>query len=287
MPAEVTVAVHAGAVHLPSVGTIRLDGARGGLAVLSTSGDDITVRGGATRRVVEVTSRRPAEGWLPTRQLDCPGLDVVLDDNDPFRSRLGQPAEAVTAPAYERMGHLLGAALTVVGRQTPGYLDSITHALKVLTPLRADPLGRQRSGSSRDSYGAVGVGPVPDGDALAVLLIHEVQHLKFAAVADLCDLVEAEDRTRIRVGWRPDPRPVEAALTGAYAHMAVADVWRARSGAGASSGAAPAERFHHYRDMVISVINAIIHTSALTPDGRRFAETMLHTVESWAATEAL
>src|SRR5262249_52098937 len=155
----------------------------------------------------------PVEGWQPTHWLDCPGLRVTLDDSDPFRGDLGwQPADRTSDEARTALQRLLVEAWGGIQRETPRYAASIANALGVLTPLLADPLGRQRSGSNRNSYGAVGVGPVPDGDALAVLLIHEIQHVKFGALVDLCDLVDTRDPTTIRVSWRPDPRPVEAAL---------------------------------------------------------------------------
>ena len=67
---------------------------------------------------------------------------------------------------------------------------------------------------------------VPDDATLAVLLVHEVQHLKLSAVLDVCDLFDRDDTRTLGVPWRDDPRPVEGVLHGVYAHLAVADVWR-------------------------------------------------------------
>ena len=47
-----------------------------------------------------------------------------------------------------------------------------------------------------------------DGETLALLLIHEFQHVKLGAVLDLLDLCDPADRRLFYAPWRDDPRPL-------------------------------------------------------------------------------
>jgi HEXXH motif-containing protein len=106
---------------------------------------------------------------------------------------------------------------------------------------RRGPISDRTAGTaSRHAFGAVGTVPA-DADGLAVLLVHEFQHVKLGEVLELCDPSDPTTRIRLRVPWRPDPRPVEGVLQGTYAHLAIADIWRARSDAPA------VEHFRKYR----------------------------------------
>jgi uncharacterized protein len=68
-----------------------------------------------------------------------------------------------------------------------------------------------------------------DGETLALLLIHEFQHVKPGAMLDLFELCDPVAAGRLFYApWRDDPRPVEALLQGTYAHVGVTDYWRAR-----------------------------------------------------------
>lgn len=278
-PVRLEVPVHDGGVHLPSVGTALVDGER---AVVAVGADGaLTIgTGPVTRRIAHPD--RPAPGWLPLRRLAAEGLGVLLDDGDPHRGGLGwPPAGRIDDEQARRWDRLLAEALAGLRRDAPEYLPLITTALRVLTPLAADPSGRRHSGTSRDAYGAIGVGPVDDGRELAVLLVHEAQHLTFGAATDVVDLVRPGDPTLVRVRWRPDPRPVEAALTGAYAHLGVAAVWHGRIGGDPVDPGAAGE-FLRYRDAVREALDTIAATTALTDHGLRFTKAMVRTVESWS-----
>ena len=271
--------VRGGAVHLPSVGTALVDGDR----AVASVGDD----GGLTLTAGLVTIElpdpdRPAPAWRPLRRLEAGGLGILLDDGDPFRGSLGwPPAERLTDEQVGRFDRLVADALASIRRDAPAYVPLITTAVRVLTPLAADPSGRQHSGTSRDAYGAIGVGPVDDPDELAILLVHEAQHLTFGAAIDVDDLVRPGDPTLLRVRWRPDPRPVEAALTGAFAHLGIAAVWHGRVSGDRPPPGALGE-FVRYRDAVREALDAITATTALTEHGQRFTKAMARTVESWS-----
>jgi len=124
-----------------------------------------------------------------------------------------------------------------------------------------------------DAFGAVAAAPAGPAE-LAVLLVHEFQHAKLGALLDLYDLHDRDSDARITVGWKPEPRPVEAALQGAYAHAAVADVWRLRR---------VPELSAMYRRWTTDAIAALRGTGALTPLGTDFVDRLAATVESWGS----
>ncbi|GAA4458138.1 FxsB family cyclophane-forming radical SAM/SPASM peptide maturase [Phytohabitans houttuyneae] len=278
VPAELPVPVHNGVLHLPTIGTMVLDWGTTDTALVATRPGGFQVRGDGEAYSVGLGADEPAAGWQPTRQLDFAGRALLLDDTDPFRHGLGwPPADRISSAEAGRLQSLLIEARESVASEVPQYAVSLDVTMQTITPLAADPSGRLRSGSKRDAYGAVGIGPVPDADALAVLLVHEVQHLKFGALVDVYDLVDHSRRAFVRVGWRSDPRPVEAALTGTYAHLAVAEIWRAR----ADRTAAAAGNYLRYRQWITSALAAVERSGALTESGRRFVIAMRQTIASW------
>jgi len=106
-------------------------------------------------------------------------------------------------------------------------------------------------------------------------LVHELQHVKLGALLELCDLYDRNNLTTVSVPWRADPRPMEGALHGLYAHLAVADLWRRRRGA-------EAERtFDRYRAWVASAAGTLSGTAALTRAGERFVAGVRATVDGW------
>ncbi|BCB85357.1 hypothetical protein Psuf_026700 [Phytohabitans suffuscus] len=278
VPAELPVPVYDGALHLPTIGTMSLGGWDTDTVLVATRPGGFSVRVGGADHSVGLDVDEPASGWQPTRRLDFAGRSLLLDDTDPFRHGLGwPPADRMSPIEADRLQSLLAEARESVLNEVPRYATSLDVTMRTVTPLAADPSGRLRSGSKRDAYGAVGIGPVPDAESLAVLLVHEVQHLKFGALVDVYDLVDHSRRAFARVGWRPDPRPIEAALTGTYAHLAVADIWRVR----AARDAVARENFLRYRGWVSSALAQVEASGALTEDGRRFVVAMRETVESW------
>jgi uncharacterized protein len=99
------------------------------------------------------------------------------------------------------------------------------------------------------------------------LLLHEFQHVKLHALTNLHDLFDRSDQRRIKVPWRPDPRPIEGALHGTYAYLALTHLWRA-------SGPAWQARSAEQRDWVRSVADQLADADVLTADGQRFVAGM-------------
>lgn len=214
--------------------------------------------------------------WLPARTIDLGGHRVLLEDTDPLRAidpeliLSGRLDDAEVAAWQQR----LTAAIDVLRAEAPEYLPGITATLRAIVPLCHDHTGEQRSGSARSAFGAVALTPETP-EALALLLVHEVQHLKLGAVLEVCEMFDPRDRRRIRVPWRDDPRPIEGALQGAYSFLALADIWRRRPG--------PAAEATHalIRDRVGVVLGTLLGDTYLTPAGRRFATGMRAAMDRW------
>src|SRR5262249_53801314 len=112
------------------------------------------------------------------------------------------------------------------------------------------------------------------GEAVARLLLHEFQHMKLGAILDLFDLHDGSDTdAAYKVAWRVDPRPLESAMQGVYAHLAVALYWERR--AEATTDPAASDYLRHaalYASWVDDAVRRISHSRALTPLGRRWLE---------------
>jgi len=118
-------------------------------------------------------------------------------------------------------------------------------------------------------------------EALAVMLIHEMQHSVLGALLDLCELFDRSYAPRLKVAWRADLRPVEGVIQGTFAHLAVADVWRARAER-SGPGSDAANNFRLYRDWTADAIDVLTESGALTPAGKRFVDRMAQTLTSWS-----
>ncbi|WP_446209877.1 FxsB family cyclophane-forming radical SAM/SPASM peptide maturase [Micromonospora sp. IBSANI012] len=274
--AELTVPARDGALSLPTLGALTVD-ADEEAVLLSVHDGGFTARAGGRRITVRPGRPDLPDGWRPVRAAVADGHHVLLEDTDPYRDCFAVPVAArLPAAAADGWTRQLTRALRRVDVEAGGYAPGLRTLLRAVVPLRADEGGMQRSAAAGAAFGAVAVAPVGDDAALAVLLVHEVQHLKMHAVLDVCDLFDRHDRRRLTVPWRADPRPVEGVLHGTYAHLAVADVWRRRP------GGAAATTFRRYRDWTDGALDALLELGALTAAGERFAHRMRDTLDSWS-----
>ncbi|MFC0506764.1 FxsB family cyclophane-forming radical SAM/SPASM peptide maturase [Micromonospora costi] len=282
--ADLAVPVRDGVLDLPTVGALVVPDADRPAAVSVSAGGvrvragdtDVTVRPGDTAVTARPDGAGHPAGWRPVRRV--PGrAPVLIEDTDPYRDCYQDlpVAPRLSGPDAARWQRHLDAAIRRIDAEAGEYAPGVGAVLRAVVPLRPDRGGRQRSAAAATAFGAVAVTPAPDDAALAVLLVHEVQHLKLDGVLDVCDLVDRGDPRRVRVPWREDPRPVEGVLHGTYAHLAVADVWRRRPGAAAGA--------HHrrYRDWTAGALDTLLDLGALTPAGERFARRMRATVDTW------
>ncbi|GAA0497980.1 hypothetical protein Ade02nite_53510 [Paractinoplanes deccanensis] len=277
--ADVQVHTHDGLLHLPTVGVFEAPAEQ----VHVTTGPAWCVLRwpGGRAEVPAGGGAGHVPGWHPARWVLLDGVRVQLEDADPYRDRLEFAAAGRLGAAAERdWADLLAGAWEQVGLDAPEQAAGMRRGLRAIVPLAPARDGTLRSATSRHAFGALGVAHTPDPAAAAVLLVHEFQHTKLGAVLDLIDLVPEEAAgDRLTVGWRPDPRPVEAALQGAYAHLGVADVWRHR----AERDGDPAGRtlFRKYRDWTAEAIDDLLTGDRLTPAGTRFVAHMAATVHGW------
>jgi uncharacterized protein len=281
LQAEIDVPVINGYACLPTLGRLAV-----GSAVTSTitvSEDGFEARTPAGKRRVRLTDPEPEGAWQPAWQLRAGRLTVRLEDTDPYRDCHQWPAaERLSAGDAVRWQRQFAAASELIERSFGRYLPSLTTGLSTLLPLANGEPGRELSAASRHAFGAVGAALPVDGDTLALLILHEFQHVKLGALLDLFDLCDSTDRRLFQAPWREDPRPIEPLLQGAYAHLAVVDYWRVRwrdlTGAAAM---AAAERFARWRALTAGTIATIADSGALTPLGHRFVAGMRAAAEPW------
>ncbi|MFJ6194482.1 FxsB family cyclophane-forming radical SAM/SPASM peptide maturase [Micromonospora sp. NPDC092111] len=273
--AELLLPVRDGAMHLPTLGAIVLDTDAPTVQV-AVSGGAVELRAGRRRVQVRPAAPDNPDRWRPVRPARSDGWEALLEDTDPYRDCFDLPvAPRLSQSVADRWTGQVARAVRRVDAEAAGYAAGIRTLLRAVVPLAPDPTGRSRSAAARSAFGAVAVTPVADDAALAVLLVHEVQHLKLDAVLDVCDLFDRADARRLRVPWRDDPRPVEGALHGVYAHLAVADVWRRRPGPEASV------HFRRYREWTDGALDALLGLGSLTADGERFARRMRAELDGW------
>ncbi|MFI1393459.1 FxsB family cyclophane-forming radical SAM/SPASM peptide maturase [Streptomyces sp. NPDC020681] len=166
--------------------------------------------------------------WQPLRHLVADGIRVALDDLDPYRAPYQVEARPrLTDAEFQEWQTAFEAAWRIVRAGFPRYAEGLAAGLRAVTPLVA-PSGHVVAETSRHAFGAFGMALPPSAEALALLLIHEFQHVKLGALQDMYDLLSPGGGRHL-VAWRPDPRPLDAVLQGTYAHLAVADVWATRA----------------------------------------------------------
>jgi uncharacterized protein len=307
--ARITVPILGGAVHLPTLGRLVISPAEppsrscqvhaqspvpwpvAGLvtATVDTTRDAVTVRteGGHSRLDrVGLLAGRPLSPagesacWQPVRRLTAPGFSVTLEDTDPYRD-CHQWAAAPRLTDAELAGWQRGfrGAWAEIRRQHPIYAPGLAAGLRTVTPLSAGPAGRDVSATARHAFGAVAVAFPDDHATLALLLIHEFQHVKLGAVLDLYDLYDVTDTRLFHAPWRDDPRPLEGLLQGTYAHVAVTDFWRARRRATVGSEAEAAEaQFARWGAQTAGAIEDLAASGSMTPLGEQFIDGMRRSI---------
>jgi uncharacterized protein len=288
-PAKVTVPVLDGAVYLPALGRLVLQTEAateasqpdGRIAMVVVDGGAIAIQVGDHSWTLDIASlENRSPHWEAVRKLQAPGIRVAVEDTDPYRDCHQWPAAPrLSDTEFARWDQSFQDAWRTIRADYPAYAPALAAGLGVLMPLKPGPEGRDISAAARQAFGAVGVARPADPVTLALLLIHEFQHVKLGAILDLYDLFDAADTRLYHAPWREDPRPFEGLLQGTYAHLAVSEFWRVRAQAETGTAAAEAcqryERWHaHTRD----AIETLAGSGSLTPLGVRFVDHMRHSV---------
>jgi len=274
---SVRVRIENGTVALPSLGTLQCEGTDR-WARLTTAPGGFTLD--TDHRSQQVQLDQQQQAWRPVRQADLGATEVLLEDIDPGRDAYGSlPVTGrLSRQDFDEWHRRLDAAVASIHRDAPDYMDGIAATLRAVVPLKPDATGKQRSASTRACFGAVAMA-ITEPSALAILMIHEVQHLKLWALLDVCPMFDRGDRRQLSVPWKTGPRPLEGVLQGAYAFLAVADVWRRRPGARAR------EQYRTIRDWTDRTVDELLGEPdgrpLLNRDGRRFVGRMRTTMDRW------
>jgi len=272
-------------VSIPTVGLAYGLGA-GPVTVTSRDGA-LTLTGPAATVTVPAVGAADPPGWCGVRSLtvesDCGALKVAVDDLDPHRACFGLPVASRLTPAgMARLERLFDGAWQLITTDYPAHAVALRECLRSLVPLEAPETGSV-SASAQTAFGAVAVSAPPDPAGLALLLIHEIQHVKLGGLLDLVDLLEETGDGLYHAPWRADPRPAPALLQGVYAHTGVTDFWRVRRMRTSGDEARTADfEFAYWLAQSRSAATALADSGDLTALGERFVGELRHTLDGWA-----
>ncbi|MGC5031063.1 HEXXH motif domain-containing protein [Micromonospora sp. DT229] len=273
----------AGRLDLPGLGTATLpaDATRARLRV--THGH-VWAYGAGERVDIGAGSTDPR--WQPVPRLDLAHhglrLSLLLD------TRSWRHVPGIGA------GHRIGGGLTGAWRlhleeawrllveQHRPVAEELSGVLRALVPVPS-PGGGSRSGTFHHAFGAVAMSLPPDGRSAAVVLAHEIQHAKLAALNDMFALLEPGPPELFYAPWRTDPRPLEGLLHGVYAHLGVAGFWRRQvrvtvDGAARYRAEVGFARWSRAADDTVRVLAA---QRRLTPVGRHLVDGMAAVLAGW------
>ena len=299
--AHVTVPLIDGAVHLPTLGRLAAGpaeaagpvGPEPGGATVGITGGAVSIQIGESCWTLAIADPQSGElsavalagdgrsaGWQPVRMLRAPGISVALDDTDPYRDcHQWRAGPRLTDSEFAQWQRRFEDAWQEIEREHAAYAPALAAGLTTLMPLAATQEGRDVSATARHAFGAVAAALPADPATLALLLIHEFQHVKLGAVLDLYDLYDPSDDRLYHAPWRDDNRPLEGLLQGTYAHLAVTDFWRTRQNIMAGQEAeAAGQRFVHWRAHTRDAIETLASSGSLTPLGAWFVDEMSHSV---------
>lgn len=256
---------------------------RGGVAPLPGFGA-LAADGGDRVWCVPDVSRSPVLAQ-PLRRFDAAGLRITLEDTDPYRVCHGFASRRQSDAEAAAWATALDSAVRYIDEHLPAYAAGLRAGLTTIMPMQRPEDGTQRSAAARQAFGAVGVALPDDPALLALLLVHEFQHVKLGALLDIAELFDQTDtRPRHYAPWRPDPRPLEGLLQGTYAHIAVVEFWRDRRSRVRGAEREVAEtQFARWRTDTAEAVVQLRNSGSLTPLGMRLAEAMGHTLDPWLA----
>ncbi|MGW3231382.1 aKG-HExxH-type peptide beta-hydroxylase [Kitasatospora sp. NPDC001095] len=242
----------------------------------------------------------------PALVLECDGLRWTpsVDHAGPRRVDYGRPPAGPLADAeLARWERRLAEAWEILVRRHRRHARALAACVTTVVPLLPAPGGEVVSAAARRAYGAVAASLPDDPVLLALALVHEFLHVQLGALMDLVPLHRPNGPAVYHAPWRPDPRPAGALLQGAYAHLGVADFWRAEAAAGVAAGAgaalgsgagsgaalgsgagdaARAARAHgefaRWRTHTLAAGQTLLSCGELTPDGLEFARELVRAV---------
>ncbi|MFF8608490.1 aKG-HExxH-type peptide beta-hydroxylase [Streptomyces sp. NPDC015346] len=287
-PLDLTVTAPGGSFSLTGVGRLLVDGER--IRVRARSrlvriGPEGSRTGQAVLHLADPRSGTLTglgTGWTVLRTL--PGATAVLDDLDPYRvppDGVGAPPRAAgerdhtDADAWDGRWR---AAQQLLRQVDPARATEVAGLVRAVVPLApGGPRSAHMSATLRAAPGAVLASLPSSARAMAETLVHETHHSKLAALHELVPLHRPGRPARHQVGWRSDPRPIAGVLQGAYAHLALTDLWRRAAAAGGLSAAwrtSAGQQFERFHDQVGGALEILLESDELTIAGREFTRQM-------------
>ncbi|PWI15611.1 hypothetical protein DI272_16610 [Streptomyces sp. Act143] len=287
-----TLPVPSGTLALPGLGvlrcpsgSVRLSAGAGLVHIRDAEGHSGVVLQSPVARPVVGAPRGigSGPGWSALRTL--PGSVVILDDLDPYRvPPLGIGPRALRAAERPDCPRRLwvrrwGEARELLAAVDPGRAAEPGTVLRAVVPLAtAVPRGAAPVGATLRAAPGAALSQLPaQAWELAETLVHETHHTKLAVLDELVPLCRRGGPATHRVGWRHDPRPVPAVLQGAYAHLALTDLWwrvRNEPAAPAAWRSRADERFAGFREDVGQALSLLRESDELTTAGREFVHEM-------------
>jgi uncharacterized protein len=216
-----------------------------------------------------------APGWLGLRRARAGSLDVLVDGLDPFR--MPDAPDLSPRMGVEPWDAVLQSAWPVL-EQDQTLAAEVAAAVSVIVP-RSRPSAGAVSSTSPETFGAIAMSLPPDPVSCAETLVHEMQHLKLAALLDIVALTQPDDGRRYYAPWRDDPRPLDGLLQGTYAYLGVTGFWRRQHQLGGhwQAGAKYARR----RAAVALAVGVLRSSGRLTSAGMDFVNGMADTLRLW------
>lgn len=185
----------------------------------------------------------------------------------------------MTGAEYLHWAGELEEAAELLDRDLPEYAAGLWAGLSTVTPLQRRSDGRDVSSAARQAFGAVAIARPRGAETLALLLVHEFQHVKLGAVLDREELYDRGD-TRLFEAFGLTPRPIGSLFQAVYAHLAVTAFWGTRA-CGGMGLARSRSRFAHWRALTDEAVDLLADSGALTPLGKRFADGARASVDPW------
>jgi HEXXH motif-containing protein len=263
-----------GRVTLPALGEAMLPGGADAPVRLSVSGGRVTVLG--STGTTTVPAGEPS--WLELRRLTARHGELAcvvhVEDGNPYRDGYhAPPSERLSASEAAHWQELFAGAWDLAGRHLSDRAAEFAAGLRAVVPLVDDGGGAARSGTARDSIGALGLTRPRSSEDFVITVVHEFQHSKLSAVLALVELYRPDGAEQHFAPWRTDARPTAGLIQGVYAFLGVADAWsRLRAEPGLERLAT--HRLAVVREQVRVGLVALEGSTELTAEGRHFTAGM-------------
>jgi HEXXH motif-containing protein len=277
---DLPVPVRSGNLYLPNLGSIAVDNAEGnGWARVISDRSGVKIFTGAIRpgtlnaplpkKAVTLASLKPT-ARLHAEFQGLP-LNVILDDSDPFLSRLGPISAPLTVDSIREWQTSIDKAWAILVSHHWTAAQALSSVVTTLVPLFEPTIDHPISAVSGWAWGAVALSLPSDPFSLAETLIHELRHLLLSAVEDIASLVDNEDNRLFYSPWRNDPRSISSLFQATYAFSGVMDFWQKHRNAAAPALRRRAElAFALERVKIPQAIDIMRDSTALTSAGHFF-----------------